>query len=63
MKEAFEVQGQVGTVFTSPKITNGSKIVIAEFTVILNKHFNWFQKKMIKWCFGFDVYDYSEEGE
>ena len=23
--------------------------------------FNWFQKKMIKWCFGFTVTDYSED--
>ena len=36
--------------------------MIAELTVIVNKHFNWFQKKMIKWCFGFDVFDYSEKG-
>ena len=21
----------------------------------VNKKFNWFQKKMIRWCFGFDV--------
>ena len=21
----------------------------------VNKKFNWFQKKMIKWCFGFEV--------
>jgi hypothetical protein len=21
----------------------------------IDKKFNWFQKKMIKWCFGFDV--------
>ena len=61
MKEVFEVKGQVGTLWTPPKITNGSKIVIAELTVIVNKHFNKFQKKMIKWCFGFDVTDYSED--
>jgi hypothetical protein len=24
-------------------------------TIGVNKKFNWFQKKMIKWCFGFDV--------
>ena len=23
--------------------------------VNVNKKFNWFQKKMIKWCFGFEV--------
>lgn len=27
------------------------------YSLIINidKKFNWFQKKMIKWCFGFDV--------
>ena len=24
-------------------------------TLGVNQKFNWFQKKMIKWCFGFDV--------
>lgn len=23
--------------------------------VAVNKKFNWFQKKMIKWCFGFEI--------
>lgn len=23
-------------------------------------HFNWFQKKMMKWCFGWDVKDYKD---
>ena len=58
--------GIVGTVNRHPKIKNGSKIVIGKervITVIVDKHFNRFQKAMIKWCFGFDVQDYSEEGE
>lgn len=46
------------------KIKNGSTITIGstirQVTVIVDKHFNWFQKKMIKWCFGFDVSDYSD---
>jgi hypothetical protein len=46
-----------------PKIENGSKIIIGvephQLTITINKHFNWFQKKMIKWCFGFVVRDYS----
>ena len=25
------------------------------WTIGVNQKFNWFQKKMIKWCFGFDV--------
>lgn len=27
----------------------------ASFEIGVDKKFNWFQKKMIKWCFGFDV--------
>lgn len=46
------------------KIKNGSKIEIGSTTkqvkIIVDRHFNWFQKKMIKWCFGFDVSDYSD---
>lgn len=47
------------------KIKNGSKIEIGSTTkqvkIIVDRHFNWFQKKMIKWCFGFDVSDYSDD--
>ena len=25
------------------------------FEINVDKKFNWFQKKMIKWCFGFEV--------
>ena len=46
------------------KIKNGSKIEIGSTTkqvkIIVDRHFNWFQKKMIKLCFGFDVSDYSD---
>ena len=52
-----------GIVAHNPKITNGSKVVIGKkqtLTIFLDQHFNWFQKKMIKWCFGFKVEDYSE---
>ena len=41
-----------------------SKIQIGQdsnsITVFTSQHFNWFQKKMLKWCFGFTVTDYSE---
>lgn len=50
--------------FGTPKIKNGSRIKIGKlYTLNINvdHHFNWFQKKMIKWCFGFTVEDYSEE--
>jgi hypothetical protein len=43
--------------FPDPPI---SKIYIgsgkgASFEIGVDKKFNWFQKKMIKWCFGFEV--------
>lgn len=47
-----------------PKIKNGSRITIGtayKLEIKLDKHFNWFQKKMIRWCFGFEVEDYTEE--
>lgn len=49
-----------------PTIKNGSKIFIGrdgvrQIDITVDHHFNWFQKKMIKWCFGFEVEDYSEE--
>ena len=55
------------TTLEKPKITNGSLIIIGSdnaqqsLNIIVDKHFNWFQKKMIRWCFGFKVEDYSEE--
>ena len=47
-------------IMNEPKITDGSKVKIGNCTIYINKHFNWFQKKMIKWCFGFEVEDCSE---
>lgn len=47
-----------------PKIKNGAKIRFGKLrsvTILVDHHFNWFQKRMIKWCFGFTVEDYSEE--
>ena len=55
------------TTLEKPKITNGSLIIIGSdnaqrsLNIIVDKHFNWFQKKMIRWCFGFEVVNYSEE--
>ena len=46
------------------KIVNGSKITIGRnrsVTVMMDQHFNWFQKKMIRFCFGFTVEDYSDD--
>lgn len=53
-----------GTVIGIPKIKNGSRIRIGgvrTLNIDVDHHFNWFQKRMIKWCFGFTVEDYSEE--
>lgn len=50
-------------------IKNGSRLVIGDWTkgnafeMYIEKHFNWFQKKMIKFCFGIHVEDYSDEEE
>lgn len=29
----------------------------------VDKKFNWFQKKMIKWCFGFEVKENKDESK
>lgn len=53
-----------GNISAIPKIKNGSKLVIGNtrtLNVFTDHHFNWFQKKLIKWCFGFTVTDYSED--
>lgn len=50
--------------FSIPKIKNGSKVSVGKLytvTFYIDHHFNWFQKKMIKWCFGLTVEDYTEE--
>ena len=48
-----------------PKIKNGSEISFGKdrnkITIYTDHQFNWFQKKIIKWCFGFEVSDYTEE--
>ena len=49
------------THFWIPKIKNGSRISIGNIGTLnidVDHHFNWFQKRMIKWCFGFTVEDY-----
>lgn len=27
----------------------------AQWRINVDKKFNWFQKKMLKWCFGFEI--------
>ena len=64
----FEVEyrgGKHDFVLGKSKIKNGSKFIIggelAQFMMTVHQHFNWFQKLMWKWCFGFKIEDYSEE--
>lgn len=46
------------------KVNCKSVIVVggenAEVRVLVDKHFNWFQKKAIEFVFGFKVIDYEE---
>lgn len=55
----------MGVTINIPKAKNGSKITIGSYDrlyiLVIDQHFNWFQKKMIKICFGFTVEDYKEE--
>ena len=46
-----------------PKKKNGSKVSVGKLYAVtfnIDHHFNRFQKKMIKWCFGLTVEDYTE---
>lgn len=47
------------------KIENGSKFTfcgkLRTIEMIIDQHFNWFQKLMWKWCFGIKVEDYNEK--
>jgi hypothetical protein len=57
MMNAKEYEHTHAVWFPDPPI---SKIYIgsgkgASFEVGVDKKFNWLQKKMIKWCFGFEV--------
>lgn len=54
---------QRSTVIEPYRIKKGSKIQLGDnikFDIRVDQHFNWFQKLMWKWCFGFKVEDYSE---
>ena len=53
-----------GEIVSIHKIKSGSRIVTwssYSLEIKVDKHFNLFQKKTIKWCFGFDVFDYKED--
>lgn len=49
-----------------PDIINGSTIKIGKtygLLIFVDYHFNWFQKKMFKWRFGFNVEDYRRNDD
>lgn len=56
---------QLSSCINMHKIKNGARISIgsnfSSFNIVVEHHFNWFQKMMLKWCFGFEVEDYDEE--
>lgn len=58
------MDSMTGNISAIPKIKNGAKLAIGKeqtIIIIVDHRFNWFQKRMIKWCFGFTVTDYSED--
>ena len=60
-KNEFNTGTSIGRI---AKIENGSKITIGKdysINVFVDQHFNWFQKRILGWCLGFKVKDYSEE--
>lgn len=60
----MDLTNEPSTLIDIPKIKRGSLIIIGKhrnLTIATDHHFNWLQKKMIKWCFGFTVTDYSED--
>ena len=60
-KNSFDVGMTISSI---PNIKNGSKITIGKtrsINVFVDQHFNWFQKRILGWCLGFKVKDYSEE--
>lgn len=63
--ESIIYRSNGGSFFCHPKIKNGSIITIGNengnIILTVDQHFNWFQKKMIKWCFGFEVVNYCEK--
>lgn len=65
--KAYASRNEAPTITSYLKKFNGSKIIIGPrdgsgaYVLFVNRRFNWFQKKMIKWCFGFYVEDCTEK--
>ena len=70
MSEEYVISKEPGKVFVSQAITlpppPKSTIIVGRNTGVsigVDKKFNWFQKKMIKWCFGFEVVENKDESK
>lgn len=51
-------------IVSDQKIKDGSLIKIGknrQISITTDQHFNWFQKKMLQLCFGFEVVNYREK--
>lgn len=54
----------IGTIESPSKIKNGTLLKLGSnkyVLTIVDKHLNWFQKRMYKICFGIIATDYTEE--
>lgn len=55
----------IGTIEPPSKIKNGTLLKLGSnkyvLTIKVDKHLNWFQKRMYKICFGIIATDYTEE--
>ena len=70
MKEDYIISNEPGKLYVSYPITPPpppkSTIIIGRgrgVRVGVDRKFNWFQKKMLKWCFGFEVEEYKDESK
>ena len=70
MGEDYMISNKPGKMFVGQPITlpppPKSTIIIGRnpgVSIGVDKKFNWFQKKMIKWCFGFEVEEYKDESK
>ena len=64
MKRGGLMDFKVGEIAEIHKIKNGAKLAIGKeqtIIIIVDHYFNCFQKRMIKWCLGFTITDYSED--
>jgi nitrous oxide reductase accessory protein NosL len=71
MNEDYNISNESGKIYCGQPITPPpppkSTIIIGDgypkWCIDVDKKFNWLQKKMIKWCFGFEVKEYKDESK